>query len=75
MGDDKMPELAFPAMTPEHGGYSSGMTMRDWFAGQALYGLLAGNHEVISNGQPSKTAMALSYSAYWFADAMLEARK
>ena len=31
---------AFPAMTPEAGGYSEGMTLRQYYAGQAMVGLM-----------------------------------
>lgn len=42
-------------------GHGQGMTLRDWFAGQALIGL---------TGSPHRAAEA----AYEYADAMLEAR-
>ena len=43
MAEEPNTETAFPAMTP--GGYCTpGMTLRDWFAGQALAGLLANNN-------------------------------
>jgi len=46
---------------------NEGMTLRDWFAGQALGGLLATN----------QTADVSSYAiaSYELADAMIEARK
>ena len=47
---------------------NGGMTMRDWFAGQALAGLL-----VNSNG--AYTPKMAAEDAYCYADAMLEARK
>jgi hypothetical protein len=43
----------------------SGMDLRDWFAGQALAGLLA-------DGRAPESAPA---SAYWIADAMMTERK
>lgn len=46
---------------------SDGMTLRDWFAGQALIGLLSD-----SNIKASQTDFAKN--AYKLADAMLEAR-
>lgn len=56
---------AFPARhTPEH---SPGMTLRDWFAGQAM----AGAAYNFANGQ----ADAAAEKAYRFADAMLAARE
>lgn len=58
-------ETAFPAMTP--GGYCTpGMTLRDYFAGQALAGLL------VNGSYYSKDAAEESYS---YADAMLAARE
>lgn len=44
-----------------------GMSLRDWFAGQALTGLLAGHER---SGSPKDYAE----SAYLFAHAMLEVR-
>ena len=48
-----------------------GMTLRDWFAGQALMGLCAdpSNHELYDDEHDA------AKSAYDIADAMLEARK
>lgn len=45
------------------------ITLRDWFAGQALAGFCA--HEHIANYEPSR----LAEIAYEQADAMLETRK
>ena len=47
---------------------TNGMTLRDYFAGQALEGMLS-NPESISN----KTSVAIH--AYGFADAMIKARE
>jgi len=56
---------AFPAMTPS--GYCTpGMTLRDWFAGQALTGLFN-----ISNRMPDET---IAGQCYGIAGAMLAAR-
>lgn len=58
---------AYPAAwgNPEQGGdYVEGMTLRDWFAGQAL----AGRNE-------SAPTSIIAEWAYEQADAMLEARK
>jgi hypothetical protein len=46
---------------------ANGMTLRDWFAGQALQGLLA--RAKTSDGG------AIAKDAYTLADAMFEARK
>lgn len=66
---------AFPQhmFTPYSGGggvwtTKGGMTLRDWFAGQALAGLLAYG---IGQSGPADVAWA----AYQASDAMLEARK
>jgi hypothetical protein len=61
MSDDGGP--AFPVATPL--GYASitGMTLRDWFAGQALIGM----HKL----SPEDAAK----EAYSYADAMLASRK
>lgn len=60
-----------------HGyGEQSGMTLRDWFAGQALIGQLSGDqteeapsHEVMADAE------SFASSAYIYADAMLKARE
>lgn len=58
-----------------------GMSLRDWFAGQALSGLLA-NVDVTRNSRDVKTGSesilpvhALGISAYYLADAMLAERE
>lgn len=52
----------------------SDMTLRDWFAGQALAGICANCDESGLNGWVHSDKLAASV-AYQFADAMLEARK
>ena len=47
----------------------SGMTLRDWFAGQALTGLLSGPAE-----EGAMTPDRKAVVAYQFADAMIAAR-
>ena len=55
---------AFPAMTP--GGYCTpGMSLRDWFAGQALQGLLAARNNCHNS----------AHDAYLVADMMLDLRE
>lgn len=69
---------AFPHGDPTHGG-DIGMTLRDWFAGQALagfvaapndspYGCVIGRHKKI----PPEAISALAYE---LADAMLAERE
>jgi hypothetical protein len=58
---------AFGHGDPVHGG-SSGMCLRDWFAGQALAGLLA-------SGPHDCEAPGIAHDAYLFADAMIKARE
>lgn len=62
---------AFPLPVTEWNRGNAGMSMRDWFAGQALAVLLSNpNHAV---GQV--TFMRIGQDAYRFADAMLAARE
>lgn len=51
-----------------------GMSLRDWFAGTALWGLLAEAAHPEATGSWSQTSQ-LTAQAYAFANAMLEARK
>lgn len=60
-------ELAFPSADGPFGGWNRGMTLRDWFAGQALAGLAASPMDM--------PAEAYGLTAYAIADAMLAARE
>lgn len=59
--------LAFPVLSDNY--FFTGMSLRDWFAGHALVGLMA--------GRPDAECGPKGYAndAYRLADAMLEARK
>lgn len=50
-----------------------GMTLRDWFAGQALAGMMAYRNE--ASGDFHNNCSDVGGAAYRYADAMLEARK
>ncbi len=68
--DDNEP--AFPNLV------QCGMTLRDWFAGQALQGMMSGiccGHQINQPGEPIKIDESISKTAYAAADQMLEARK
>lgn len=53
-------------------GDERGMTIRDYFAAQALNGFLAANARFADNDSPDSHAFAVA--AYRVADAMIEAR-
>ena len=71
---------AFP-VTPEnevrmnrYGG--KGMSLRDWFAGQALAGIMGPNYDCFTSGTESGSRThEAAYFAYSLADAMIAARK
>lgn len=70
-GGPAFPIVAMDAATgqPINGCFYPGMSLRDWFAGQALAGLL-------SHGQWATTeADMFARDAYALADAMLRARE
>lgn len=71
---------AFPSeqgSTPEgcwNQSYTPGMSLRDWFAGQALAGVLpVCKEDTLGRGQSK--AQVFAQRAYEIADAMLAARK
>jgi hypothetical protein len=66
---------AFPTVLPKDwDSVNEGMTLRDYFAGQALVGLLAGQH-INPHDYPLKRAAEISAEkSYAIADAMIEVR-
>ena len=68
--DDSRGGHAFPTLfiEPQHGSGYQGMSLRDWFAGQALMGAVA-------HGTGGCTAEYLASDSYQIADAMIAARK
>lgn len=58
---------AFPVIYGDGAGFSEGMTLRDYFAGQALAGLVGS--AAVANGED------VADVAYQLADAMLQERK
>lgn len=79
---------AFPVNSANLGGPGAyapdpGMTLRDWFAGQALAGVLANSENVAAGAEPTNSALSLrpqefagwlATTAYAVADAMLAER-
>lgn len=55
-----------------------GMTLRDWFAGQAMSGAISSDRWYIyftcGNDNPDASALELAKASYRVADAMLKAR-
>ena len=72
MGAKSETEYAFPVF---RGGYiyHNGMTLRDWFAGQAMNGLYAGRPPM--GGMNINHFKSEAEISYLMADAMLEARE
>jgi hypothetical protein len=73
--DDGGPAFAALAVSPLGDVYEqSGMTLRDYFAGQALAGILA-NDDEMSHPTLEAAQRSIAQLSYGYADAMLEARK
>lgn len=64
---------AFPT-TSHLGAYSHGMSLRDWFAGQALAGLVSSSEEATKDLFYNAGTNSVSVLSYELADAMLAAR-
>ena len=67
-GGPAFPTKNYAAIQPLAEGYSEGMTLRDWFAGMAMQGLLA------CPVQPQSGPDMYARDAYTLADAMLKER-
>ncbi len=68
---------AFPVVSESGVGHAAafrGMTLRDWFAGQALAGMLAASPSE-TGLQARSNALKAAVWAYEFADAMIEERE
>lgn len=71
---------AFPMGNPTDGGHD-GMTLRDWFAGQALAGFTAANDAMLralaalAEEEGQNTSQIVARLSYERADAMLAARE
>lgn len=71
---------AFPTTKPLEGwgDPNQGMTLRDYFAGQALAGMMAGEFHVyaadLAKDRGHSSTAVIAASAYEFADAMLKER-
>lgn len=64
---------AFPTVAKIEGGYI-GMSLRDYFAGMALQGLLAQGAHYEKSETTEGSALTLSTWAYQYADAILRQR-
>lgn len=66
---------AFPVYPHQTQNPSSGMTLRDWFAGMALQGMLASPHLCADIPDDIALVDAVPAKAYDYADAMLATRE
>lgn len=74
--DEGRPAFPTPERTFKTGvWYSDGMTLRDYFAGQALAGLLACGRTIDICLDTNEKINSFPIAAYKLADSMLEARK
>jgi hypothetical protein len=66
---------AFPCHGPSGQVFQYGMTLRDWFAGMALSGYLAGRNNMQAENPMNFERRRAAKDCYKYADAMLAARK
>lgn len=67
---------AFPiSVQPDFQYVEAGMSLRDWFAGQALAGLIASGRSAYDLADSDQQAAYAAFRAYTAADAMLAARE
>ena len=71
MSGENTEHRAFPTNTPFTNPEDRGMTLRDWFAGQVMAGIIANQ----CTAPFSVIKSAVAERAYELADAMMEARK
>jgi hypothetical protein len=61
-----------PAFPPSNPGYAQGMTLRDYFAAEAMRGVLEGRYPITEKPNAQEE---IAFAAYKQADAMLKARQ
>ncbi|MFG1401989.1 hypothetical protein [Xanthobacter sediminis] len=66
---------AFPVAWPVPNAPEMGMSLRDWFAGQALAGILAGGFADTIPHDDANGGGDAAFFAYQYADAMLKTRE
>ena len=70
-----IPDNGGPAYPSQNGHYfEPGMTLRDWFAGQALSGMMAYQNPSRGDFHTNCDDETISKCAYSYADAMIAAR-
>jgi len=76
-GGPAFPSAAMPTATDERNEQRDGMTLRDWFAGQALAGVLANSDltKFLCSLDPSNGHDKIAAHSIAFADAMIDERE
>lgn len=74
-GGPAYPARAVPLTDFGGNDVTSGMSLRDYFAGQALAGIISSPSIIKRNGGEVRGESNIAATAYDFADAMLAARK